>query len=269
MLKVESAHVRFNEGTPNEVHALRGASLELAKGEFATIVGSNGAGKSTITNVIAGSAKLASGAVWIGGEDVSRQPDFKRARRVARVFADPLAGTVGDMSIEDNMSFAMARDRSRTLSRANNRAKREIIRESVASLGLGLENRLHEDVGRLSSGQRQSLTVIMAVACAPDILILDEHLSALDPVTRERLTDLTVEAARSAECATLMVTHSMDDAIRLGDRLVVMNAGQVVAQFAGAEKEGLTVDSLLKRISQVGGELSDRSLLESVNDDPR
>lgn len=263
MLQVENAHVLFNEGTPNEVHALRGASVELQTGEFATIVGSNGAGKSTITSAIAGSVALTSGSVLIDGVDVTRQTDYRRARRVARVWADPLAGTVAEMSIEDNMSFAFARDRRRTFRRATSRARRSTIKDAVARLGLGLEDRLHEDVGRLSSGQRQSLTVAMAVACHPDILILDEHLAALDPVTRDRLSTLTVEAAREAGCVTLMVTHSMEEAIRLGDRLIVMNAGQVVAQFSGAEKQDLTVESLIERISQVGGELSDRSLLDA------
>lgn len=263
MLKVDTAHVLFNEGTPNEVHALRGASLELAAGEFATIVGSNGAGKSTITNAIAGSTALSSGTISLDGVDVSRHRDFRRARRIARVFADPLAGTVGEMSIEDNMCFAFARDRRRTLRPASSRARRTQIREAVARLGLGLEDRLHEDVGRLSSGQRQSLTVAMAVACRPDILILDEHLAALDPLTRDRLSSLTVDAAREAGCVTLMVTHSMEEAIRIGDRLVVMNAGQVVAQFSGEEKARLTVESLVAHIGRVGGELSDRSLLEA------
>jgi putative ABC transport system ATP-binding protein len=265
MLKVESAHVRFNQGTPNEVYALRGVSLELPAGSFATVVGSNGAGKSTLVNVISGSVKLTEGSVSINGAEVTRLPDFRRSRHVARVFADPLAGTVADMSIEDNVSLAMSRGRRRTLRFANGRAKRARIQEMLEGLGLGLENRLHENVGRLSSGQRQSLTLAMACARDPEILILDEHLSALDPVTRERLTDITMSAAAAAKCTTLMVTHSMEDAVRLGDHLIVMNGGRIVATFAGEEKATLTVDSLVDKIRSAGASLSDRSLLDAAD----
>lgn len=265
MLKVESAHVRFNQGTPNEVYALRGVSVELPQGSFATIVGSNGAGKSTMVNVIGGSVRLTEGTVTINGENVTRQPDFRRSRHIARVFADPLAGTVADMSIEDNLSLALSRGKRRTLRFANSRSKRKVIQEMLGNLGLNLEHRLQENVGRLSSGQRQSLTLAMACARDPEILILDEHLSALDPVTRERLTELTVRAASTAECITLMVTHSMEDALRLGDHLLVMNEGRIVAKFGGDEKASLTVDSLLERIRLAGASLSDRSLLSSVD----
>lgn len=265
MLSVEDAEVWFNQGTPQQVHALRGASLELPAGAFATLVGSNGAGKSTLANVISGSCRLASGRVRINGDDVSREPEHRRARSIARVFADPLAGTVADMSIEDNVSMAMSRGRRRTLRLASTRAKREEIRRTLAGLGLGLEDRLGENVGLLSSGQRQSLTLAMASVNRPDILLLDEHLSALDPVTRERLTKLTVEIAQSTQCLTLMVTHSMEDAIRLGDHLLVMNAGRVVAAFSGEEKRSLTVPALLGRIQDAGATVSDRSLLESID----
>lgn len=265
MLQVKSAHVRFNQGTPNEVYALRGASFELPPGSFATIVGSNGAGKSTLVNVIGGTVKLTSGTVSINGENVTKQPDFRRSGRIARVFADPLAGTVADMSIEDNLSLAMSRGKRRTFRLANNRSKRKTIQGILGGLGLNLEHRLQENVGRLSSGQRQSLTLAMACARDPEILILDEHLSALDPVTRERLTDLTVRAASVPNCITLMVTHSMEDAVRLGDHLFVMNGGQIVAKFSGEDKKSLTVDSLLDKIRSTGASLSDRSLLSSVD----
>lgn len=264
MLRVSNAHVYFNQGTPNEVHALRGASVELPDGAFATIVGSNGAGKSTLTNVISGSCRPSSGSVEIAGRDVTGEADHRRAAHIARVFADPLAGTVADMSIEDNVSLAMSRGLRRTLRMSSTKAKREKIRATLSGLGLGLENRLNENVGLLSSGQRQSLTLAMAAARHPDILILDEHLSALDPVTRERLTDITVGVAEAAQCVTLMVTHSMEDAIRLGDHLLVMNEGQIVAHFAGSDKASLTVPTLLERIQAAGGTVSDRSLLEAI-----
>ena len=264
-LEVQSAHVRFNQGTPNEVYALRGASLDLAAGTFVTIVGSNGAGKSTLTNVIAGSVMPSAGTVRIHGKDVTRLPDYRRSRWVARVFADPLAGTVPDMTIEDNLSLAMARGRRRTLHAANSRRKRASTMEALSVLGLELEHRLDENVGRLSSGQRQSLTLAMACATTPDILILDEHLSALDPITRERLTDLTVRVARTAGCVTVMVTHSMEDAVRLGDQLLVMHEGQIVASFTGDEKSALSVASLLEKIQLAGAHLGDRSLLDVSN----
>lgn len=263
-LRVHDVHVWFNQGTPQQVHALRGASLELPAGAFATIVGSNGAGKSTLANVIGGGIRPSAGRVLIGTTDVTREPEYRRARYIARVFGDPLAGTVADMSIEDNVSMAMSRGRRRTMRPSSTGAKRERIREALAGLGLGLEDRLGQNVGLLSSGQRQSLTMAMASAMQPQILLLDEHLSALDPVTKQRLTELTVRVAESTNCITLMVTHSMEDAIRLGDHLLVMNEGRVVASFDGEEKRALTVPRLLARIQDAGGTVSDRSLLEAI-----
>ena len=263
-LRVHDVHVWFNQGTPQQVHALRGASFELPAGAFATVVGSNGAGKSTMANVIGGGIRPSGGRVLIGDTDVTKEPEYRRARYIARVFGDPLAGTVADMSIEDNVSMAMSRGHRRTMRLASTRAKRERIRETLSGLGLGLEDRLGQNVGLLSSGQRQSLTLAMASVTRPDILLLDEHLSALDPMTKQRLTELTVRIAETTGCTTLMVTHSMEDAIRLGDHLLVMNEGSVVASFHGAEKEALTVSTLLDRIRDAGGTLSDRSLLDSV-----
>lgn len=263
MLAIEHLQVYFNRGTANEVHALRDLSLTIEDGSMVMIVGSNGAGKSTLGSTIAGSVLPTSGSIAIDGRNVSREPNYQRAKYIARVFADPLAGTVGDMSLEDNFAMAMSRSAGhRTLGPAKTRKTRQVIQEAIAELGLGLENRLRDDVGRLSSGQRQALTLAMACYGDPKVLILDEHLSALDPVTRERLTDLTVRFARRAGCISLMVTHSMADAVKLGDRLLVMNNGAVEADFSAAEKAELTVAKLIEKITTSGVELSDRTLLE-------
>lgn len=266
MLAIENLQVYFNRGTANEVHALRDLSLAVDDGTMVMIVGSNGAGKSTLGSSIAGSVLATSGSITIDGHDVTHQPNYRRAQCIARVFADPLAGTVGDMSLEDNFAMAMCRSTGkRTLGLAKTSKTRRIIQDAVAELGLGLENRLREDVGRLSSGQRQALTLAMACYGDPKVLILDEHLSALDPVTRERLTELTVRFAKRAECISLMVTHSMADAVNLGDRILVMNNGSIEADFSGEEKAALTVPKLIERITTSGVELSDRTLLEHAS----
>lgn len=261
MLELRDVHVLFNRGTPNEVHALRGVNVAVETGSFVMIVGSNGAGKSTLTNVVAGNTRVSSGQVTIGGRDVSNVSDIKRSRRVARVFADPLAGTVGDMTIEENFAMAMKRSGRRLLRPAITHSRKQEIQSHLERLGLGLEKRLKAEVRRLSSGQRQSLTLAMACYGDPEVLILDEHLSALDPVTKERLGKITAEAAGVSGRTTVMVTHSMSDAIALGDHLLVMDAGMVKAEFKGAEKAALTVNSLVQAIANTGVELEDRTLL--------
>lgn len=263
MLQITNLNVYFNRGTPNEVHAIRDLSLTVDDQSMVMIVGSNGAGKSTLASTIAGSVLPSSGSVTIDGREVTHQPNYRRAVHISRVFADPLAGTVGDMSLEDNFAMALSRGRGRrTLGRAKTRASRQQIHQAVAELGLGLENRLKEDVGKLSSGQRQALTLAMACYGNPKVLILDEHLSALDPVTRQRLTELTVQSAQRAGCISVMITHSMTDAVDLGDRLLVMNHGSIEADFSGDAKKELTVPALVEKITSSGVELSDRTLLE-------
>lgn len=262
MLELTDTNVYFNRGTADEVHAIRNLSVTIADEQMVMVVGSNGAGKSTLTNLVAGNVTPSSGSIRMDGKDVTRLPSHKRARWLSRVFPDPLAGTVGDMSIRDNFVMAMSRNSRRTLRGTSGRRLTEIVHDSLATLGLGLEDRLNEDVGKLSSGQRQAVTLAMACYGEPSVLILDEHLAALDPMTRERLKVLTVAAARRAGCITLMITHSMSEAATLGDRVLVMHEGSVLADIAGREKDELTADSLVARLTASGVELSDRALLE-------
>jgi putative ABC transport system ATP-binding protein len=199
--------------------------------------------------------------VEIGGHDVTRQAEHRRAARIARVFDNPHAGTLPELSIEDNMSLAMSRGSRRRLRFATNRARRELMRERLSVLGLGLEQRLDDNVGLLSAGQRQSMTMVMAGLRDPEVLLLDEHLAALDPATQARTLKLTISLARGLSSATLMVTHNMQHAIEVGDRVVVMSQGGVIADIGGEEKRGLTVDGLVDRITSSGGVVSDRALL--------
>lgn len=267
MLELDRTNVYFNRGTVDEVHAIKDLSITIRDEEMVMIVGSNGAGKSTLTNLVAGNVMTSSGMVRLDGVDVTRLASHKRARWLSRVFPDPLAGTVGDMSIRDNFVMAMSRNSRRTLRGTTGKGLTKTVHESLETLGLGLEDRLNEDVGKLSSGQRQAVTLAMACYGEPRVLILDEHLAALDPMTRERLIDLTVTAARRAGCITLMITHSMSEAAALGDRVLVMHAGTILADISGAEKEGLTPQSLVARLTKGGGELSDRALLEPAATD--
>jgi putative tryptophan/tyrosine transport system ATP-binding protein len=243
------------------VVALRGVSLRIESGEFVTVVGSNGAGKSSLIKVISGAERPGHGEVEIGGCDVTRQAEYRRAARIARVFDDPQAGTLPDLSIEDNMALAMSRGTRRRLRLAINGKRRQLMRERLAVLGLGLEDRLGDSVGLLSAGQRQSLTMVMAALRAPEVLLLDEHLAALDPGTQARTLELSVSLARGLSAATVMVTHNMQHAIEVGDRLLVMSRGRVIFDIAGAEKRAMTVDGLVDRITSSGGTVSDRSLL--------
>ena len=264
MLRAQDLHITFNAGTPIETRALRGLSLEIPTGQFVTVIGSNGAGKSTFLNAISGDLSVDTGTIELDGVDVTRKPVWDRAERVARVFQDPLAGTCEDLTIEENMSLAFARGQRRGFGRALNAGMRERFRERLAVLGLGLENRLTDRIGLLSGGQRQAVSLLMAALQPSRILLLDEHTAALDPKTAAFVLDLTARIVADTGLTTMMVTHSMRQALDVGERTVMLHQGKVVLDVSGKEREGLDVPDLLRMFEHVRGEkLSDDALLLS------
>lgn len=265
MLEVKNITKVFNSGTVNEKVALDNLSLTLNDGDFVTVIGGNGAGKSTLLNTIAGTFFVDEGSIVIGGSDVTKLPEYKRAKFIGRVFQDPMIGTAGDMWIEENMALAMRRGKSRGFSWAINNADRKVFRELLSQLDLGLENRLSTKVGLLSGGQRQAITLLMASMNSPQLLLLDEHTAALDPKTAAKVLDITQKIVESNRLTTLMITHNMSDAIRLGNRLIMMNNGKIILDIKGEEKKNLTVNDLLKKFEQVSGSKleNDRMLLST------
>jgi putative ABC transport system ATP-binding protein len=225
MLELDDVRLVYGRGTATELTALDGISLTLGAGEFTTVIGANGAGKSSLIGIIAGSVRPTSGAVRLDGRDVTGVPDSRRAARIARVFDNPHAGTLPELSIEDNMALALDRGRRRGLRWAVTARRRAVMREHLAVLGLGLEKRLHDPVALLSAGQRQSLTLVMAGLCRPRLVLLDEHVAALDPHTQTRVIALTVRLVEELGSTTVMVTHNMEHAIALGQRLLVKSRG--------------------------------------------
>ena len=263
MLKLSHVKKTFNRGTVTEKRALTGVDLTLADGDFVTVIGGNGAGKSTLLNMIAGVYPLDSGTIELDGEDISRLSEPKRAKYLGRVFQDPMRGTAADMQIEENLALAKRRGERRTLRWGITRAEREEYAELLKKLDLGLETRMQAKVGLLSGGQRQALTLLMATLTNPRVLLLDEHTAALDPKTAAKVLELTEQIVGERKLTTLMVTHNMNDAIRLGNRLIMMHEGRVIYDVAGDEKRALTVPDLLQKFEEVsGGELAnDRMLL--------
>ncbi|MCL4187452.1 MAG: ATP-binding cassette domain-containing protein [Rhodobacteraceae bacterium] len=247
MLAVEGLRKTFNAGTPNARVALDGVSLTLEEGDFAVVIGGNGAGKSTFLNAIAGEVGVDAGSIRIDGADVTRLPTHRRAGAIARVFQDPLAGTAGAMTIEENLALALRRGSRARLAFALGEQRRERFRVALAGFGLGLEGRLGQKVELLSGGQRQSLALAMAILVAPRILLLDEHTAALDPKTAAAVMAATVNAVDSARLTTLMVTHNMQHAIDYGNRLLMMADGRIIFEARGAEKRRLTVEALVAR----------------------
>ncbi len=245
LLELAGVHKYFNRGTLSEVHALRDVSLSIAKGEFIVVVGQNGSGKSTLLQAIAGSYAPEVGTLHLNGIDITHWPDFRRARFIARVFQDPFTGTAAGLSIAENFAIASRRGIRRGLGRALNARLRSDIAARCRALGLGLEERLDVPIGTLSGGQRQALTLLMAVWQQPEILLLDEHTSALDPRSAELIIRLSKEIVTDAAITTLMVTHSLQDAINLGDRLIMMHRGRVVHDVSGADKRHLRVPDLM------------------------
>ncbi|ANQ84111.1 ABC transporter ATP-binding protein [Azoarcus olearius] len=262
MLRAQDLHMTFNAGTPIETRALRGLSLEIPSGQFVTVIGSNGAGKSTFLNAVSGDMAVDRGVIEIDGKDVTRQPVWARASRVARVFQDPMAGTCEDLSIEENMALADLRGSGRGFGRAVKGARREAYRAHLATLGLGLENRLSDRIGLLSGGQRQAVSLLMAALRPSRILLLDEHTAALDPRTADFVLQLTARIVAEHKLTTMMVTHSMRQALDVGERTVMLHQGRVVLDVSGKEREGLDVTDLLAMFERVRGEkLDDDALL--------
>ncbi|MDN5588046.1 MAG: ABC transporter ATP-binding protein [Brevibacterium sp.] len=262
MLKIDTISKTFFPGTVNERKALQTLSLELEESDFVTVIGSNGAGKSTLLNTISGRLPVDSGSITIDGAEVSRMPEYKRAKYLGRVFQDPMAGTAPDLTIEQNLSLALKRGKPRGLGRGTTSARRDLFSEELATLELGLENRLKTKVGLLSGGQRQALSLLMAGFTQPRILLLDEHTAALDPQRAALVTDLTQKIVSNDGLTTLMVTHNMEQAIALGNRLIMMHEGEIIYQASAEEKKTLTVKTLLGEFSKLkGATLGDRALL--------
>ena len=263
MLKLSHVKKTFNRGTVTEKRALTGVDLTLADGDFVTVIGGNGAGKSTLLNMIAGVYPLDSGTIELDGVDISRLSEPKRARYLGRVFQDPMRGTAADMQIDENLALARRRGKHRGLAWGITKQEKDEYPELLATLGLGLEKRMTAKVGLLSGGQRQALTLLMATLTDPKLLLLDEHTAALDPKTALKVLDLTERIVAERGLTTLMVTHNMNDAIRLGNRLIMMSDGNVIYDVSGEEKKNLTVPDLLRKFEEVsGGELAnDRMLL--------
>ncbi len=263
MLELQNISKTFNAGTVNAKLALNALDLTLNDGDFVTVIGGNGAGKSTMLNAIAGVWKPDDGKIVIDGTDVTPMPEYKRAAFLGRVFQDPMTGTAGNMWLEENLAIASRRGKRRTLRWAITQKEREQYRELLRTLDLGLEDRLTTRVGLLSGGQRQAVTLLMATMNRPKLLLLDEHTAALDPKTAAKVLSLTDKLVGEGKLTTLMITHNMKDAIAHGNRLIMMNAGRIIFDVSGEEKKKLTVEMLLEQFSRASGQefSSDRALL--------
>ena len=261
MLEVKDIYKTFNPGTVNEKHALNGVSLSLKEGDFVTVIGSNGAGKSTLLNAIAGLWMVDSGSIKIAGDDITKLPDYKRAKYIGRVFQDPMLGSAATMQIEENMALAARRGKRRTLRKGITQQERENYRELLKELNLGLEDRLTSKVGLLSGGQRQALTLLMSTMEKPKLLLLDEHTAALDPKTAAKVLELTEKLVSENNLTTFMVTHNMRDALQYGNRLIMMCDGKIIFDVEGEEKKKLEVKDLLDKFNTAGGIVSDAMML--------
>ena len=263
MLEINDVYKVFNSGTINEKKALDGLNLSLNKGDFVTVIGGNGAGKSTMLNIISGVYTCDAGSVILDGENITKMAEHKRAQYLGRVFQDPMTGTAATMSIEENLAMAYRRTQSRGLVWGIKQKERAEYRDLVASLGLGLEDRMTAKVGLLSGGQRQAITLLMATLQKPKLLLLDEHTAALDPKTAAKVLELTDTIIKEHELTTLMITHNMKDALRLGNRLIMMHEGRIIFDVSGEEKAKLEISDLLEKFEQAsGGEFAnDRMML--------
>lgn len=247
MLELNNIYKTFHAGTVNKKRAINGVSLKLEDGDFVTVIGGNGAGKSTILNLIAGVFPVDEGNIRLNDIDLTHLPEHKRAKYLGRVFQDPMMGTAATMGIEENLALAYRRGQSRGLGSGISSKERQLYQEKLAALGLGLEDRMTSKVGLLSGGQRQALTLLMATLKKPDLLLLDEHTAALDPKTADKVLQLTDELVSRDKLTTLMVTHNMKNAIQYGNRLIMMDAGRIVVDISGEEKKKLTVRDLLEK----------------------
>ena len=261
MLDLKGIRKTFNPGSITEKKALQGIDLHLEDGDFVTIIGGNGAGKSTLLNAIAGVWPIDEGSIHLAGQDVTAVPEHKRAALLGRVFQDPMTGTAANMQIEENLALAARRGKKRGLGWEVTKEERAKYHDMLVSLDLGLEDRLSAKVGLLSGGQRQALTLMMATMVKPKLLLLDEHTAALDPKTAAKVLEITDKVINENKLTALMITHNMNDAIKHGNRLIMMNEGRIVYDVSGEEKKNLTVEDLMKKFSEVGGHFSDRAIL--------
>ena len=263
MLELKNIYKTFNAGTVNEKQALKGINLTLEDGDFVTVIGGNGAGKSTMLNAIAGVWPVDEGQIIIDGQDVTKLPEHKRAAFLGRVFQDPMNGTAATMGIEENLALALRRGQSRTLRAGIKASERDVYKKLLSTLGLGLEDRLTSKVGLLSGGQRQALTLLMATLKKPKLLLLDEHTAALDPKTAAKVLATTEMIVNRDHLTTLMITHNMKDAIAHGNRLIMMMEGNIILDIRGEEKKKLTVEDLLHKFEEASGEefTNDKAIL--------
>lgn len=263
MLEICDVYKTFNRGTVNEKAALKGLSLKLEEGDFVTVIGGNGAGKSTMLNAVAGVWPVDSGKIIIDGEDITSLPEHRRAKYIGRVFQDPMTGTAATMQIDENLALAKRRGKNRGLRSNLSKAETAEFKELLKSLDLGLEDRITSKVGLLSGGQRQALTLLMATLEKPKVLLLDEHTAALDPKTAAKVLEATERIVTGNKLTTLMITHNMKDAIIHGNRLIMMNEGKIILDIRGKEKENLTVEDLLHQFEKVSGQefTSDKAIL--------
>ena len=263
MLKLNQINKLFNEATPDEKVALDQINLELHPGDFITVIGSNGAGKSTMLNMISGALTPDFGVVEIADKDITKMPEYKRSQMIGRVFQDPMAGTAPTMTIEENLAMAYSRNKKRSFKIGVDKKRREFFRSSLETLHLNLENRLNAKVGLLSGGERQALSLLMATFTKPSILLLDEHTAALDPSRAELITSLTKQLVEKDKLTTLMITHNMQQALDLGNRLIMMDKGQIILEVDDEEKRKLTITKLMEEFQRIRGEklTSDKALL--------
>ncbi len=260
MLKLTNITKTFNPGTITEKRAIQGVDLQLEDGDFVTVIGGNGAGKSTLLNIIAGVHYTDTGSIVLDDMNLTGKPEYVRAKYLGRVFQDPMMGTAANMAIEENLAMAMRRGKKRGLGWYIKNEERAFYKERLALLDLGLENRMTAKVGLLSGGQRQALTLLMATLQKPKLLLLDEHTAALDPKTAKKVLEITEELVKKDNLTTFMVTHNMKDAIRYGNRLIMMMDGRVVYDVRGEEKKNLTVEDLLAKFS-ISGQVNDKMVL--------
>ena len=263
MLELKGIHKYYNPGTVNEMCLFQNFNLTIDNGEFVSVVGSNGSGKTSMLNIICGSIPVEGGQILINGSDITKQKEFKRNQRIGRVYQNPAMGTCPSMTILENMSLADNKGKVFGLSRGTNKSRIEYYREQLSQLGLGLEDKMDVKVGALSGGQRQAVTLLMASLRKPKLLLLDEHTAALDPKTAKKVLELTGEIVAKDNLTTLMITHNMKDAIRLGNRLIMMHQGKVIYDISGEEKKNLKVADLLAKFEEVSGDelANDRMIL--------
>ena len=260
MLELKDVSVIFNEGTVNEKVALSDINLKLNTGDFVTIIGSNGAGKSTLFQAISGAVETKSGSILLNDRDITFEPEYKRSRVIGRLFQDPLKGTAPNMTIEENLHLSNQRGKHFSLSLMSHRS-RDTFKKALKELELGLEDRLEAKVGLLSGGQRQALTLLMATLVTPELLLLDEHTAALDPKTAEKVLELSKKIVNENNITTLMITHNMEDALKYGNKTMIMKDGKIIALIEGEKREKMTVDELIHLYSTSANEYSDKVLL--------